>query len=80
MYFVYILQSVNYPEKTYIGFTNNITNRLSVHNDGGSVYASKYKPWRLYNYIVFHEELKAIEFEKYLKSGAGKAFVNKHFL
>jgi hypothetical protein len=44
------------------------------------MYTAKYAPWELYGYITFREELKAIIFEKYLKSGAGKAFAQKHFL
>jgi len=80
MFYVYILRSINFPEKIYVGYTVDIKNRLDVHNDGGSIYTAKYKPWTLSGYIPFLKEPKAIAFEKYLKSGAGKAFANKHFL
>jgi putative endonuclease len=34
-------------------------------------------PWELVTYIAFTKDKKAFEFEKYLKSGSGKAFSNK---
>jgi putative endonuclease len=80
MYYVYILRSIGNPEKTYVGFTTDITQRLQIHNNGESVYTSRYKPWALLSYITFQEESKAIAFERYLKSGSGKAFAQKHFL
>ena len=80
MFYVYILRSINFPEKMYVGFTINLNSRLDTHNDGGSIYTAKYRPWKLIGYFAFIEQSKALAFEKYLKSGAGKAFANKHFL
>lgn len=79
MFYVYILRSINFPEKIYVGYTIDIKKRLDVHNDGGSIYTAKYKPWVLSGYIAFIEKSNALDFEKYLKSGAGKAFAKKHF-
>ena len=79
MHHVYILKSIKFPEKIYVGYTNNLKHRLSVHNDGKSMYTSKYKPWELHSYITFKDKDKAIAFEKYLKGGSGKALVKKHF-
>ena len=78
-YYVYILQSLNFNDKYYIGFTKDIKHRLATHNEGGSIYTSKYKPWKIKNAIAFEEEQKAIEFEKYLKSYSGRAFIKKYF-
>jgi predicted GIY-YIG superfamily endonuclease len=80
MFFVYILSSINFPQKIYVGYTSDIEKRLAIHNDGGSEYTAKYKPWNLVGYVAFIDESKAITFEKYLKSGAGKAFASKHLL
>ncbi|MBX9830513.1 GIY-YIG nuclease family protein [Candidatus Babeliales bacterium] len=80
MHYVYVLRSVGNPDKTYVGFTNSIDNRLHCHNDGKSIYTAKYKPWILVGYVAFQEEFQAISFEKYLKSGSGKVFLKKHFL
>jgi len=79
MYHVYLLKSVNFPEAMYTGYTTNMKQRLEDHNCGNSVYASKYKPWQLELCITFREKAKAIAFEKYLKSSAGRAFAKKHF-
>jgi putative endonuclease len=40
---------------------------------------SKYRPWRLRIYFAFSDEARALAFEKYLKSGSGRAFAKKHF-
>ncbi len=80
MFYVYILRSIKFPEKIYVGYTIDVKNRLVTHNYGGSVYTTKYKPWSLIGYFAFIEKSKALSFEKYLKSGAGKAFANKHLL
>jgi len=79
MYFVYILRSLNY-DQTYTGFTKNIETRLKQHNEGKSPHTSKYKPWNLVTYVTFNSEVRAREFEKYLKSGSGIAFSRKHLL
>jgi predicted GIY-YIG superfamily endonuclease len=80
MFYVYFLKSIKHPDKIYVGYTDNVTQRLIAHNQGKSMYTAKYAPWNLHGYIAFKKESRAIVFEKYLKSGAGKAFANKHFL
>lgn len=78
MKFVYLIQSVNYPEQRYTGITSDIKARLAKHNEGGSPHTSKYRPWRLVVFIKFEDDGKAAAFEQYLKSGSGRAFANKH--
>ena len=80
MHYVYILRSKNYPDQTYIGQTDDVAQRLYVHNMGGSPHTAKYKPWILISSISFENKEKAIEFEKYLKSGSGRVFLKKRFL
>jgi len=75
---VYLLESVPEPAQAYVGLTDDVGSRLDVHNTGGSPHTSKFKPWRLVSYIAFADEKKAIAFERYLKSHAGRAFSNKH--
>ena len=79
MFYVYILRSVQCPSKTYTGYTINLKERFKDHNQGKSVYAAKYMPWKLEAYFAFREEAKAIAFEKYLKSGSGRVFSKRHF-
>lgn len=51
--------------------------RLEQHNSGTSFHTKKYGPWELIFYAVFQNKLKAIEFEKYLKSHSGRIFMQK---
>jgi putative endonuclease len=80
MFYVYILQSITNPDKTYIGYTNNLTRRLNEHNSGKCTYSSAYKPWKIICYTAFLEQEKAIAFEKYLKTSSGKTLLNQRFL
>nr|BFD68721.1 hypothetical protein HAGR004_37430 [Bdellovibrio sp. HAGR004] len=76
--YVYSIKSINHS-KFYIGITANPKQRLSEHNSGKSLYTNKYKPWKMEVCIWFASEQKARSFEKYLKSGSGRAFCSKHF-
>jgi predicted GIY-YIG superfamily endonuclease len=80
MFYVYILRSKTNPEKTYIGFTQNLDRRLIEHNELKSEYTKKYAPWEILSHTTFESKNKALDYEKYLKSGSGKAFLKKHFL
>lgn len=77
MKYVYLLQSIPHPEQRYVGVTSDPEKRLSAHNSGQSAHTSKFRPWKIVTCIAFSEESKAIEFEKYLKSGSGRAFASK---
>jgi putative endonuclease len=75
--YVYLIRSESHPKKSYIGITSNLKKRLIVHNNGGSVHTSKFKPWELVTYVGFSNNSKALEFERYLKTGSGRAFATK---
>jgi predicted GIY-YIG superfamily endonuclease len=77
MKYVYLLQSIDFPERTYVGLTDDLRGRLAAHNAGQSPHTSKFKPWHLVTYNAFSDEAKAVAFERYLKSGSGQAFANK---
>jgi putative endonuclease len=77
MHYVYLIRSINYPEQTYVGCTENLEKRLLCHNSGGSHHTKQYKPWALVVSICFDEVQKAVAFEKYLKSGSGRVFAKK---
>ena len=78
-YFVYILKSLKYPDKHYIGFTTNLDQRLMKHNEGGCPHTIKFRPWIIQSYTAFTSREKALTFEKYLKSGSGREFSKRHF-
>ena len=76
MKFVYILESLE-GEHFYAGLTDDVPARLEKHNAGEVPHTSKYRPWRLKTYVAFSDEKQAVTFEKYLKSGSGRAFAKK---
>ena len=76
---VYIIRSDTDPSRHYVGITNNLRNRLDWHNHGPSGCSVANRPWSLVVSIVFPTEAEAVRFEKYLKSGSGRAFAKRHF-
>ena len=78
-YYVYIIQSINFHDRTYIGLTRDLKARIEKHNEGGSTHTSKSKPWKLKVAVMCIDKVKACAFEKYLKSHSGRAFTSKHF-
>ena len=64
-------------EHFYIGITDDLRARLARHNAGEVTHTAKYLPWRMKTYIAFSDEARAAAFEKYLKSGSGRAFARK---
>jgi len=74
--YVYILETDD-SDPFYVGVTDDLRARLAKHNAGEVPHTSKYRPWRLRTYTAFDDERRAIEFERYLKSGSGRAFAKK---
>jgi putative endonuclease len=80
MYYVYILRSETFPDQTYIGSTGDLRERVVQHNAGESIHTNKFKPWQLRVYVAFPEMSDAEKFERYLKTGSGRAFSKRHLL
>jgi predicted GIY-YIG superfamily endonuclease len=78
--FVYIIRSVNHPERRYVGLSADVAVRLSAHNAGQNRSTAQWRPWTLDVSIEFRAEGAAMRFERYLKSGAGHAFAARHFV
>ncbi len=76
---VYLLQSRRRPDQRYVGITNDLAERLKAHNAGKVRHTSKYAPWNVVVVIQFRDDSRAIAFERYLKSGSGRAFAKRHF-
>jgi predicted GIY-YIG superfamily endonuclease len=77
--YVYVLESLPNPTRHYVGATLDVVRRLDEHNSGKSIQTNKYRPWRVKVSIAFEEEAQADAFERYLKSGSGRAFIKRHF-
>jgi predicted GIY-YIG superfamily endonuclease len=78
MYAVYILKCAD--GKPYTGCAENLEERLIRHNNGYVPATESRRPVRLITYVAFIDKYKAFNFEKYLKSGSGRAFINKHLI
>ncbi len=76
---VYVLRSERVPGRHYVGLTVDVRSRLADHNAGRSAHTAKHGPWRLAAPIEFETTALAAEFERYLKSGSGRAFAKRHF-
>ncbi len=77
MYYVYSLKC---KDGFYVGCTENIQDRLERHEKGHVPATANRLPVTLEFYFAILNKQKAFEFEKYLKSGSGRAFLNKHFV
>jgi putative endonuclease len=79
MHYVYMLQSISFPDRHYVGLTDDLKKRFKQHNSGESAHTKKFLPWALIGYIAFSDKSRAVAFEAYLKTGSGRAFAAKHF-
>ncbi|HXX35741.1 MAG TPA: GIY-YIG nuclease family protein [Thermodesulfobacteriota bacterium] len=79
MWYVYILRS-RIGNNLYIGSTNNIGRRLSEHNSGKVDSTKTRLPFSLEAYVAVKDKAKAIELERYFKTGSGKALLQKRIL
>ncbi|MCX6355760.1 MAG: GIY-YIG nuclease family protein [Candidatus Aureabacteria bacterium] len=76
MYYVYILQSER-DNNLYIGYTNNLKERILLHNTG-KVFSTKNRtPLQLIYYEAFMDKKDASEREKWLKTGWGHNQIRK---
>jgi putative endonuclease len=78
MYYVYILLCAD--RSYYVGYTENIKNRIQSHNNGKSFSTSYRLPVKIKWIGIFTNKEKAINFEKYLKTGSGIALKFKRLI
>ena len=79
MRYVYLLRSSSHPDRHYTGVTDDLKRRIGGHNSGDSPHTARYRPWRLVAAVAFEDDAKAHAFERYLKTGSGRAFARRHF-
>jgi putative endonuclease len=78
MWYVYILKCAD--GNHYTGCTSDLKERITRHQNGQVESTKSRRPVELLIYIAFADKYKAFFFEKYLKSGSGRAFANKRFI
>ena len=77
MYYIYSLKC---KDGYYIGCTDDLKNRLDRHQKGHVPATANRLPIKLDFYLAISDKYRAYEFEKYLKSGSGRAFTKKHLM
>ena len=75
---VYVLWSEKL-QKRYVGYSLNVPVRLRQHNTGSSAYTSRGIPWTLYYSERYSSNREARKRELFLKSGAGRLFLDRTF-
>ena len=76
-YYAYIIVSTAHPDRYYIGFTENPEDRLAHHNAGAVPSTAPHRPWIYRTLIGFSDRGRALDFERYLKTHSGRAFLAK---
>ena len=79
MFYTYILQN-KVTGRYYIGYTPDLRKRVSKHLAGKVQSTKSNLNYHLAFYCAFETRKLALEFERYLKSGSGVAFMKKCFL
>ena len=77
MHYTYVLK---YKDGYYVGCINDLKGRMKRHPSGKVDSTKSRLPLELEMYFAFTDEKIAFRFEKYLKSGFGRAFSKKHFM
>jgi putative endonuclease len=77
MIFVYALWSEKLY-KRYVGVTENVDARLKQHNLGNNRFTSGGIPWVLYYTESYTTRTEALKRERFLKSGVGRAWLDKN--
>ena len=76
MWYIYALKS-RLDQGFYIGCTNDLRQRIKLHN-GGKVIATKFRrPLVLIYYEAYLDKRDAFAKEKWLKTGWGRNYIKK---
>jgi putative endonuclease len=74
MYYTYVLRSL-IDNNLYIGWTDDLKNRINKHNLGKVQSAANRIPLKLVYYEACEDKRKAIIREKQLKTGFGRKYL-----
>lgn len=78
MFYAYILKSLK-DGKTYVGYTNNLEERLKRHNSGQVTATKHRRPLRLLFSEAFSTMAEAKKREQYWKNGGGRRKLKQFF-
>ena len=67
-FYVYLIKTTKgFKNKSYVGYTNNIKNRLIKHNSNKGAKATKGYKWEIVFVKKFKSKIKALSYEYKLK-------------
>ena len=67
-FYVYMLISKSAKPVSYVGYTNNLKNRIKLHNSGKGAKFTRGRKWKLIYKEKFKSKSKAISREYYIKN------------
>jgi putative endonuclease len=68
VYYVYLINTLDgYINKSYVGYTNNLSKRIDKHNSNLGAKSTKGYKWELIYKKKFYSKNKALSFEYKLK-------------
>ena len=68
VYYVYLIKTLDgFINKSYVGFTNDISQRINKHNNNQGAKSTKGYKWELIYKKRFYSKNKALSFEYKLK-------------
>mgnify|MGYP001410206421 FL=1 len=68
VYYVYLIKTLRgYRRKSYVGYSNNLSNRINKHNSNLGAKSTKGYKWELVYKKRFFTKQKALSFEYKLK-------------
>ena len=73
-YYTYILYSEK-DKKMYVGWTDDLENRVKKHNNGNVSATKNRRPLELIYFEACKNKDKAIQREKYFKTGFGRRYL-----
>ena len=75
VFYVYLIKTLNsHYNKSYVGYTNNLDNRISKHNSNKGAKSTKGYKWELVYKKKFYTKQKALSFEYKLKRNRKERF------
>jgi len=76
-YYVYVLRSLK-TNYRYIGYTNNLKRRFKEHEKGLTKSIRFQRPFKPVRIEEYNTRLEAIRRERWLKTGAGREWLDRH--
>ncbi len=66
-FYVYMLKSIGYNSITYVGYTNNLKKRITLHNKSKGAKFTRGRKWKLIYKEKYKSKKEAISREYYIK-------------